>query len=73
MEFLPVQDDSKMIRFLWLSEASGYKHIHLVEANPPSSLSGAIPCAKWTSKPITSGKWNVLGSKVERLYVVYNC
>ena len=59
-----MEDGSKLIRFFWLSEASGYKHIYLVEANPPSSLSEDIPCAKWTSRPITCGKWNVLGSKV---------
>ncbi len=62
MEFLPTQNG--LIRFLCLSEASGYKHIHLVEATPPSYDNVSVPHAQFTVTPITHGKWNVLGSKV---------
>jgi len=70
LEFLPTDSDS--IKFFWLSESSGYRHIHFIEATPPvNTSSGIVPRAQCSRKLITHGEWNVLGPKVSALGNLY--
>ena len=63
------------LRFLHTFEASGFRHLYLTEATPPSPSSGEwqalmpLPRAEWHSQALTAGSWVVFGSHVS----TYSC
>ncbi len=68
LEFSPSL--SLPLHFLISSEATGYRHLYLVEATPPqlSTREGGapftVPRATWSSKQLTTGDWVVFGTHV---------
>ncbi len=68
LEFLPREpEDSPVVRFVWLSRSSGYKHLYVVESTPPPPVADdevTVPFAQFTSRSVTQGNWSVLGTKV---------
>lgn len=62
-----ILDDLPVIKFVWLSQMSGFMHLYLIESTPPGPFAAndvTVSCAHFTCTSITQGNWNVLGSKV---------
>ena len=66
-----VHFDDKLMRFIWLSESTGFHHLELVEAQlsmPPASMFNRfLYQAKVSRKPLTSGPWVVMPTEVSGL------
>jgi len=66
LHFLSATEEEAPIRFIVTSETTGFRHLYLIHATPPTlsweKSPHTVPKATFTAQQLTAGNWVVFGS-----------